>query len=213
MVVTKKQLSDFEEVLTELFKKESFIANIAKSISSILRDELREYKEKVNILEEKVVILEAEVTRSKSDNTVCRADHEEKLDRLEQYTRRNSIRVFGVSETDNENTEQVVLDIINKKMNLALLPDSIDRCHRVGPKRNGKNRPIIMKFISHKTKDRVFYHKKLLRGTQFIIREDLTHHRICELRKLEEEYGKRRVWSRDGTLYAEVDGQKKRMLI
>ena len=37
---------------------------------------------------------------------------ESRIDELEQYSRRYCIRVAGISESDNENTDEIVLDLL-----------------------------------------------------------------------------------------------------
>jgi len=58
------------------------------------------------------------------------------LDNLEQYTRRNSIRIFGVPEVKTngntrENTDETVIKIIGEKLNVDIKPEEICRSHRI----------------------------------------------------------------------------------
>ena len=80
-----------------------------------------------------------------------------KYDDLEQYTRRNSIRISGIPEnpTSNaENVENVVCETLNKYIQSPVSPTEIDRCHRIfRPNTADKSKPceIIVKFVSHKS--------------------------------------------------------------
>lgn len=213
MPVTKKQLTDCEEVLTELFKRESFINNIASAFSKVIRVEIDEMKDQIKALEDKFESLKHEVIRAKSDNTASRAELEEKVDRLDQYTRRNCIRIYGVAETNDENPEEVIVNTIQEKMNIKVLLNEIERCYRIGRNEGRKIRPIIIKFASYKTKEKIFVQKKVLKGSGITIGEDLTRHRYSEMQRLRVQYGKTAVWSRDGSLFVEdTDGQKKKIL-
>ena len=74
-----------------------------------------------------------------------------KVDDLEQYTRRNSVRIMGIPETSNEDTDKITIAIA-KKIGAEIDIDQIDRSHRVGLKKDGGARPIIVKFTSYRAK-------------------------------------------------------------
>ena len=73
----------------------------------------------------------------------------EKVDRQEQYSRRNCILIHGVKENQNEDTNEVVINKIKSAMDLDISPGDIDRTHRIGVPTKGKNRHIIIKFVRH----------------------------------------------------------------
>ncbi|KAF2890498.1 hypothetical protein ILUMI_15675 [Ignelater luminosus] len=52
------------------------------------------------------------------------------LDEIKQYTRRNSLRGFGISENKNEDTDNLVLDVFNSKLGLKVTADQVDRSSR-----------------------------------------------------------------------------------
>ncbi|KAE8745054.1 hypothetical protein FOCC_FOCC008305 [Frankliniella occidentalis] len=73
--------------------------------------------------------LTAEVTTLKKElqaKDIKINELEVKLDELEQYGRRNNLRIFGVQETDDENTDAIVVDVA-KKMNTMVYETYIDR--------------------------------------------------------------------------------------
>ena len=73
---------------------------------------------------------------------------EKKADDQEQYSRRNCLLIHGLTETKTEDTDEMVLDVINNKLNIKMSQISIDRSHSFG-KRKGpgqKPRAIIVKF-------------------------------------------------------------------
>ena len=63
-------------------------------------------------------------------------------DELEQYSRRNSLRISGVQEDDPRFTDHIVMDIA-KKYDIDVEFKDIDRSHHVGNKTDGKNRAIL----------------------------------------------------------------------
>ena len=54
-----------------------------------------------------------------------------KVDDLEQYTRRNSVRIMVIPETSNEDTDKITIAIA-KKIGAEIDIDQTDRSHRVG---------------------------------------------------------------------------------
>ena len=73
--------------------------------------------------------------------------------------------IHGLPESKNENTDELVLDTVKEKMGEEIEKDEIDRLHRlVAPKNNGKSRPIIIKFVRHNTRCRIFKNKKKIEG-------------------------------------------------
>ena len=69
---------------------------------------------------------------------------EDKIDHLEMYSRRSSIRINGIPESDDENTDNIVLKL-SESITTDIFQDNIDRSHRVGRK-GDFCRPIIVKF-------------------------------------------------------------------
>ena len=81
------------------------------------------------------------------DLTQSSSHQRDVFDEHEQYSRRNSLRIWiKEKETPGEVTNQVVTDYA-KKVGVELQPGDIDRTHRVG-KPGDKPRPIIVKFTS-----------------------------------------------------------------
>ena len=56
----------------------------------------------------------------------------------------------GVEEQEQENTDNIVLNIIKEHLDLDLTVKDLGRLHRIGEKNyKSKQRPIIVKFISY----------------------------------------------------------------
>jgi len=121
----------------------------------------------------------------------------EKTDDLEQRNRLENLRVFGIPEKSNENTDQLVIDLA-KKLNVTLDKSHISRSHRVGRKNGEKPRAIIVKFVSYASRQKMFMAKKQLKGTGTSIKEDLTQIRQNILRKASENFDE--VWSQNGVI-------------
>ena len=83
---------------------------------------------------------------------------EKELDKHEQYSRRNSVLVHGIVETDDKVTYDLVIEAISTKMNIEISPADLYRMHRIGKKMPGQNkpRPIIVKLSRYKVRKQVF---------------------------------------------------------
>ena len=139
--------------------------------------------DKIGKLKENFVALENEKNTLQTEVKILQKTNNElstKMNDLEQYTRRNNLRIFGIQEVSGDwetssQSEEKIIDLIQQKLNLPhITSDHIEACHRVGRYREGKNRPIIVRFLSRKTKEIIIKERKKLKGSGVIIAEDLT---------------------------------------
>ncbi len=85
----------------------------------------------------------------------------EKVDSLEQYSRRNNIRISGVPECEGENTDEIVQSLA-KSLGVEV---DIDVSHRVGPLKalpSSPARPIIVRLKTRRSKVALMSVKKHL---------------------------------------------------
>lgn len=134
------------------------------------------------------------------------------LDELEQYGRRVNLRFLGVPEANGENTDLLILDVVNKmKVNITI--NDIERSHRLGkPGASGRPRPIIVRFSSYRIRAAVFAQKRMLKGSAVVVQEDLTRFRYMLLKKAVASYGFGKVWTADGRFFLTVvvNGESRR---
>jgi len=130
----------------------------------------------------------------------------EKIDDLEQYSRRNCLLVHGIEEVQNENTTDVAVNSLVIRLNLNITADDIDRSHRIGKRElqseeeTPKTRPIIVKFVSYARRAAVFSAKRHLKGTGISVTESLTPRRMDILRAAKDSTKIDSVWSMDGRI-------------
>ena len=104
-----------------------------------------------------------------------------KIDDQEQYSRRESLRISGIPETTNENTDQLVMTFCNEtlKCDPPLQDSDLARSHRSGDIEK-TNRVILAKFSTYKIRDRVIRARTNLKDfnkdndNPIYINEDLT---------------------------------------
>ena len=135
---------------------------------------------------------------------------ENQLDRQENYSRRNCILIHGITETQDENTDDISLRPINEHLKLQLTEKELDRTHVVGNSKsdNKRPRPIIVKFARYNTRRKVFVNKIRLENTGISMTESLTKHKMEFLKKAKNEFGFN-VWTVDGQIYHYDEAAKK----
>lgn len=132
--------------------------------------------------------------------------HDSELNDIEQYTRRNSIRIYGINDSDrNESspkTIESVVSLVNNKLEVSITARDVDTAHRLGPFRQDGNRPVICKFVSRETKHAVIRARKKLKGSAMIIREDLTQKNAKLLEMVSRRDEIQSAWSDEGKIIA-----------
>lgn len=193
------------------------IGNLVDRLTAEIRTVVEEaVKSALSEVNKEVKRLNAEVTRLSA--AVKNMDEKllDRTDELEQYQRRNNIRIFGIAETAGENTDQIVADLCRDKLGVQdVTVEALCRTHRVGrppaPGPNGekRHRPIIVRFTSYRDRRTVYDSKKKLKGTGIVIREDLTSRRLELLRRATAIYGARSTWTHDGRVtWMDKDGTR-----
>lgn len=143
MVVTR---SSSNPIMLDQDTKD-YIASLIAPLSTAAQcdeilSQLREQAERIVILEDQVKLKEARITHL-----------ETKLDDLEQYTRRYSVRINGVpvpKPTEDDNVMEIVENCCTE-MGANFDKNAIDRAHRVGPvqtdtRSHKKFQSVIVKF-------------------------------------------------------------------
>ena len=97
------------------------------------------------------------------------------LDRLNQYSRRDSVRISGIPESEDENTNDIVKQLA-ADIGVTLTPNDISVSHRL-PGRQGTAKPIIVKFVRRDMKTAFMKNKRRLRDLNrkgVFLNDDLT---------------------------------------
>jgi len=94
----------------------------------------------------------------------------------EQYSRKYNLRINGIDERADENCVQKVVDLCKAKLNIDVKSENVDRAHRLGPKRPGKARQIIVKFNKFHARNDIYRNRKLLKGSLIVLVGDFNGH-------------------------------------
>ncbi|KAL8603177.1 hypothetical protein ACOMHN_032623 [Nucella lapillus] len=186
----KKMDYKIEKILIESFEIRKENIMLKKQIETLTRH-CQDMSDEVKRLEKKV------------------KEGKEMRNNLEQYTRKDNIKIINLQgdkpRVTSDETEKRVVDFLHSQLGLpTITSDHISIAHRVGPYRQSQNRPIIVKFISRKTKVSVMKNKRNLKGQKIYINEDLTKLNAQRLAELKKHIGVLSAWSFEGSLYCKL---------
>ena len=147
-------------------------------------------------------------------------------DKLEQYTRKNSLEIHGIPENAYSTTEEAVLKVA-ESLDVAVRPEDIEISHKLN--RDGV-KPIIVKFVSHKTKTSLYKQRTKLKNFTvsdifpcssaatrvqskgIFINENLTSYRrelLKEANKKRKDHMVLSVWTMDGNIFVKTSPEGK----
>lgn len=93
------------------------------------------------------------------------------LDRQEQYSRKSSVRLFNVEEKQDERVEEAVITKLKEEIGVEVESADIDIVHRIGRREDDRPRAILVKFLCHKTKEKIMKRKREAKNIRIV--EDL----------------------------------------
>lgn len=90
---------------------------------------------------------------------------EEKIVDLENRSRRNNLLVFGYPEQDNEDSEllknKITTDAFETRLGISVT--SLEKVHRIGCKKSGSCRPVILRLFNFNEKPTILNNCKKLK--------------------------------------------------
>lgn len=191
MPLTREQVMEIKsllktsvaEIIDDRDFKDKLVASLSEIIKKKLAEQKQEYDKKIRKLEDKI-------------------------DSMEQYSRRKNIRIYGVAENPKINVSEEVGKTL-KTLNLE--QKQVAECYRIGKVKNDKPRPIFVKFCNYEDKHQVILSRKKLKGTKIHIKEDLTKTRFEIMKEASIKYGYKNVWSTNGKVFIFENGNKKEL--
>ena len=207
------EYSDIHDIIKKIFCEDDFVSALERCMEKVISKRQREYEEKIERQEGDIHDLKVALEK-KEDEVQSLTSSMKKLDSkieafenrandLEQYSRRNSVRVFGVPETSTESTDNLVLNVVSDRLGCTMTKADIDRSHRSGkPRSDNKPRPILVKLCSYRMKAELIKDRRKLKGSGISIQEDLTQFNHKLLMQLASHPKVEAAWSSDGRVMA-----------
>ncbi|KAK9738985.1 hypothetical protein QE152_g9447 [Popillia japonica] len=121
-----------------------------------------------------------------------------------QYSRRNSLRIYGLPLVSNENTDDTVIRFCKEKLQLEIKKEMIDCSHRLGKDEN-RSKPLLVKFVNRNIKNEIYRKKSKLKGTKLVIREDLTLKNIQLMKSARDKFNT--AWTNNCNIFTKVNGK------
>jgi hypothetical protein len=138
----------------------------------------------------------------------------------EQYSRRNNLRLRGLKGSDD--CRRAVVEFLNHKLKYNISEADIEAAHPLLSKKstleeNSGNagtdqtaRPtVIVRFINRKHRDDIIRIRKMLKGTEFSIAEDLTSLNVQTLNRVRNHPSVQSSWSWNGKIHAVLKNGKR----
>ena len=170
------ELKSVKDSVDSLIKDKSEMQSYMHTLSEDLKDmkvSLEEYKKEVTTLK-------AEINQARKCNQSLAAENieikEEKF-KLETYLRRQNLVIEGVNESEYEDVQNKVINLLADKCKIVLRAIEIDKIHRYGKSVAGRPRPIIIRFMSHSSRDRILFTYRGLKDkpSNLFVNEDLPY--------------------------------------
>ena len=183
---TSPSASANEELLTAFEKMlDARVEQVAKRLDTIESSFGKKFKEIERRFDEVTLALDFqnktveelrlnEIPTIKNDIVKERTDMHKELDRLATYVCRENSIILGLPELMEEDTEKVVREFYRTNLQLGEEAEHIihQRIHRV-PGSMQKPRPIKIRFLRYSDKMKVHNHAKHLKGTSYVVTDDL----------------------------------------
>ncbi|KAJ7323714.1 hypothetical protein OS493_031130 [Desmophyllum pertusum] len=158
-------------------KIKSEIQSLKSSVKTMVTEEVKKAKKKIeddvnesiNFIEESLKDKMAEIKEHAIYN--------------EQYSRKSTVRIFGITETDEENVEDKLVQFFNNVLHTEVKSEDIDICHRIGKINPSPNMPTMSQAASARYPTLV-----INIDTGYDLVEDLTtdiYKRLCDIKKLD----------------------------
>ena len=188
-------LADLWERLDGMERRiEERVERVEERVRAALREEFEVLREELWLVRDENKKLKEEMSSIKKE-----------LIDLEQYGRRNNVRIFGLKEIthekDSSQTEEAVIRLFKEKLSVTTTPQQIEVAHRIGKQSSGRTRQIIVRFVSRKDCGRVLAARKALKGSGITIAEDLTEKNAKWLHSVKKREDVVAAWTKNGKCF------------
>lgn len=212
--------TEFSNKFDQLVTKE-FLENVIAGVKRELKEEM---SEKMDKLESRIFELELKHDELLKENESLKKHVNEnstfinevdngvqnalqKTNDLEQYTRKSSVRIYGLEDEEYEDVPTTVFKVnklLNEKLKMNIEEKEINIAHRLGKFESEKMRPVIVRFMSRQRKIETIKLRRALAKTQYVIKEDLTKDNQEFLNELNTVDNVETAWTNEGKFFAKL---------
>ncbi|CAC5365098.1 unnamed protein product [Mytilus coruscus] len=182
-------LSSFKSICSDLIESDSNFHESITAVNEHLQTEssestgmTREDKEAVKVITLMLPALEVLITTKQHDVAINKLQAQVRNvlyenNSLNQYSRRENVRIYNFQEADGEDLTKILIEIAYS-VGVVIKLDNINAIHRIGPKREGKARQVIARFVHREPQFLLLKNRaelrKIERFKNIVIAEDLT---------------------------------------
>ena len=210
--IPEVEVSDIKKIISDGIKEamKTAIAELVESVKREIKDYVKaEIAKAVDELKEETMHVRSEVLGA-VNNVEERCDFKAKCESelLEQYNRRENVRIIGLPEvSSNETYEQTIEKVASLATGLEtnMTAEDISIAHRLPNRNNKRPRHVIVRFARRVERVNMLKNKKNLANYEPLrhvrIFEDMTAPRLKFFNLMKNDPSIERVWSREGTLF------------
>ena len=150
---------EFKKAFKETLSDPDIIELFRGTFKAVVKVEADDLRKEIGTLRDLLVSKETRIKKLEERVELLESSHDD----LEQYSGlRNSIRISGIPETNDEDIQARVFDLFQHKMGVDTSITDIDRMHR-GGRRGDRPRSVLVKFATYRARKAVFQAKRFLR--------------------------------------------------
>ena len=195
--------------IADLKKHTAQNGNILECVNTSLSELKEENRQLRQLIKEKDILISAMQTKI---DTCLKNTRESEIavNRLEQYSRKSSVRIYGLQTTNND-YQSAVINLIGT-LGITISPADIVAVHPLPKKRLNTDTsppPIIVKFLRETTKMQIMYVRKNLKNRGTTIKEDLTRLNQQLLNRVAKHERVKSAWSWKGMINCLLNDGKK----
>lgn len=171
------------------------IDNIKKEVDTLNK----KLDQKIEVVEDRIEALETENRNLKK-----------KLNETEKILKKRNIILKGLAESESEDIVEKVIDLSKNKLGINLKIEDISECFRLGTPTQNKARPILLVLVSGIKKSELVSQRRLLKGSNIYISDDLSLEERKEKRLLGEKLKEARAQNKKAFIKGNkllVDGE------
>ena len=172
-------------------------------------DLVKKFKEFQKSINDSLSNLKSQIKIMEEDQSMIKSQ----INNFEIKKNCKSLLIHGIQES-NSDLYIIILDFFKTRLGISLNKNDLDVCYRFGKKGTGTNnkpRPVAATFCQRWMRDVIFFKKKSLKGSVFLITELLTSDGLRLLKASKDKFGKN-AWTFGGYVYVKgSDGVRKRI--
>ena len=118
----------------------------------------KQFKVELEVIKQELVKRDEEIANLKCQISDLKEQVENfatHIDSVEQYERNDTVVISGPAlppESSHENTKSLVVSVVKEHLKLVMKEEDISVAHRLGPARQGGQRPVIVKLVNRSFK-------------------------------------------------------------